>query len=223
MPRYTREERRKLRALKRLSSARDSEFEGFITHSTLYHRVYEGYSERLVPNENGRGTHIERVYVGNYYVRSASALSLKRSKVIYSLLFLLGTLCAVFAFSRPTGFNSVWYGVLPMFALLILLALFLYELVGCLPAPERMELYHYNAFGRLMKSAFRIALIAFGYALLSVVYRIVTPGAIGTLLVALGAALAGGAFLSLFFLERNSEYDTIENPVSCEQDAVVIG
>ena len=222
MERYTREERKKLRALKRLSSARDSEFEGFITHSSLYHRVYEGYSERQVPKENGRGMRIERVYVGNYFERQNTKVNLVATKVLYSVLFLLAVLCAVFAFSRPTEFNSVWYGVIPMFALIILMILFLYDLFTCLTSPKRMELYHYNCFLRLMQSALRTAIVSYVYALLSVVHRFLTPEANGVWPVTIAAALTGALFLALFLLEHRAGYDVIENPAACEQDAVVI-
>ena len=222
MERYTREERRKLRALKRLSSARDSEFEGFITHSSLYHRVYEGYSERQVPNENGRGTHIERVYVGSYFERQSTGLTLTAAKVLYPVLFLLSAACALFAFSRPTGYNSVWYGVIPLFALLILMLLFLYNLLACLTAPKRMELYHYNSFIRLSQSALRTAVVAFVYALLAVVYLLLNPGAAGIWPVTFAGALTGALFLVLFILEHRAGYHEIENPTDCAHDAVVI-
>ena len=222
MERYTREERKKLRALKRLSSARDSEFEGFITHSALYHRVYEGYSERQVPKENGRGMRIERVYVGNYFERQNTGVTLTAAKVLYPLLFLLAALCAVFAFSRPSGYNSVWYGVIPMFALIILMILFLYELFACLTSPKRMELYHYNCFLRLMKSALRTAVVAFVYSLLAVVFLFLGIDTAGTGQAAAAGALTGVLFLVLFFLERRAGYTVIENQTDCAQDAVVI-
>lgn len=222
MARYTAEERRKLRALKRLSSARDSEFEGFVTHSTMYHRMFEGYSERQVPNPNGVGTHIERVYVGNFFERTSEGTPLSLAKVIYTVLFLLAALCAVLAFSCSTTFNSVWYGVVPMFALIILMLLFLSNLISCLAAPKRMELYHYNCFGRLMQSALRIAVTAFVYALLSVLFQILSPAVQGTWQVTLWAALAGFLSLAIFFLERNSRYDVIENENEPAHDAVVI-
>ena len=222
MERYTREERKKLRALKRLSSARDSEFEGFITHSALYHRVYEGYSERQVPKENGRGMRIERVYVGTYFERQNTGVTLTMAKVLYPVLFLLAALCAVFAFSRSTGYNSIWYGVIPMFTLIILMILFLYHLFACLTSPKRMELYHYNSFLRLMQSALRTAIVAFLYALLSVVFLLLNPGTPGIWPVTVAGAFTGVLFLVLFFLEHRTGYTVIENETDCAHDAVVI-
>ena len=211
-----------MRALKRLSAARDSEWEGFITHSPLYHRVFEGYSERKVPKENGNGTRIERVYVGTYYIRRGSGRNLALTKLLYVLLYLLAAAGFVYAFTRPVGYNSVWYGAVPAFAEAIVLLLFAADLFTCLGAPRRMTVYHYNAFGKLLRLSLLAVAAALAYALLYGVFLLRGGSAAGSLPVLLPVLLTAGMLTGIFLLERHAGYDALENEKSPGSDAVVI-
>ncbi|MGN1003443.1 MAG: hypothetical protein ACI4O5_01310 [Oscillospiraceae bacterium] len=222
MAKYTAEERRRMRALKRLSSARDSEFEGFVTHSTLYHRVFEGYSERQVPRENGKGTRIERVYVGMYYIRQCGGKSTVPAKLLYAFLYLLASGSFLFALSRPIGYNSVWYGVIPAFAEIIALLFLAANLFTCLGAPCRMTLYYYNSFGKMMSLSLLAAGIVLVYTLLCAVFVFLNGTVEGSLPVLIPGALAAAALLALFQIERHTCYETIENDKELSSDAVVI-
>ena len=222
MARYTSEERKRMRALKRLSSSRDSEWEGVISHSTLYHRVFEGYSERQVPKENGKGMRIERIYVGNHFIRQGTAKAFVLTRLLYVVLYLIAVGCAITAFAQPTGYNSVWYGVIPMFGLIITLILFVSNLLSCLAAPQKMEAYHYNCFGKLITSALVISIISLVYALLALVYFAVTGIGDGIALTCLFACLTAVLFFALFSIERNTQYEVIESNSDLHSDAVVI-
>lgn len=220
--RYTKEERRRMRAVKRLANERESEWEGFITHSAMYHRVFEGYSERQVPRKSGKGVRIERVYAGNYYVRRGGAAALRRAKVLYGILYLAAVVCAGFAFTRPTGYNSVWYGVIPMFLLIVAMLIFAANLFSCLAAPERMQAYHFNCFGRLITASLLSGVIAAVYALISPAFGFLTGRWEGIPASGLFGLLAAAAFFALFALERRAGYETIEADTAIANDAVVI-
>lgn len=211
-----------MRAVKRLASERDSEWEGFITHSTMYHRVFEGYSERQVPRENGKGARIERVYVGDHYVRRGGAKALRRAKLLYAGLYLAAAVGAGLAFTCPTGYNSVWYGVVPMFTLIVMLLVSAANLLSCLTAPEQMQIYHFNCFGKLITSSLYLGMLAAVYALLAPVYCILTGVWTGGVTACLCALAAAALFFVIFAVERRAEYTTLEGHHDVESDAVVI-
>lgn len=211
-----------MRAVKRLANEREGEWEGVISHSSMYHRVFEGYSERQMPRENGKGVRIERVYIGDHYVRRGGAKAFRRAKLLYAGLYLAAALCAVVSFAQPAFCNSEWYGVIPMFALIVSLLVFAANLLSCLTAPREMELYHFNCFSRLITSALTIGIIAVGYALLTLICGALTGAWTGIALTSLFALLSAALLFTLSALERGTRYQILESRAEIASDAVVI-
>ncbi len=102
-----------------------------IWHSKAYHRFFEGYSEITVPNPDGKGTRIQRIYTGNYYRQDLT----KGQRILLRGLYVLLFLCIVYLFGSsatlPLASNSTWYVVLSQvvsipFLFWILIAFFSY-------------------------------------------------------------------------------------------------
>ena len=104
-------------------------------HSKAYHRFFEGYSEVTVPNPDGKGTRIQRIYTGNYYRQDLT----KGQRILLRGLYVVLFLCIAYLFVSnavlPLASNFTWYVVLTQvvsipFLFWILIAFFSYLPAG---------------------------------------------------------------------------------------------
>jgi hypothetical protein len=77
--------------------------------SRAYQRFFEGYEEITIPDKNGRGYQIKRIYRGEYYRQDISDSKWIGLKILYFFLF-VGSFC-FFAKAALLNLpvNSVWY------------------------------------------------------------------------------------------------------------------
>jgi hypothetical protein len=108
------------------------------SHSGSYHRHFQGWAERRVARENGKGTRIERVYVADYFRYEETDTVWKSKKLILPILFLLMAALSVLADTRDAAVNHIQaIGIMQILAFLPMVYL-LYRLVLQLAAPRNM-------------------------------------------------------------------------------------
>ena len=96
-----------------------------------YDKFFEGYSARVVPKENGKGTKVVRTYTGAVYHQELSPGMHWKIRLLYAVLFICAAAMFIAAITMSTGSNFCWYVVLSsiipaVFYGVVLLALFLY-------------------------------------------------------------------------------------------------
>lgn len=110
------------------------------SHSDSYHRHFQGWAERRVPRENGKGTRIERIYVADYFRYAETDTAWKVRKLAYPLLTLLMAALSVLADTREAAVNHIpAIGIGQILAFLPMVYL-LYRLVLQLAAPRNMTI-----------------------------------------------------------------------------------
>ena len=77
--------------------------------SRAYKRFFEGYEEVTIPNRNGRGFRIKRIYRGGYYRQDITTCRWVLLKMIYAFLFILSFCFFANPALRSIPVNSVWY------------------------------------------------------------------------------------------------------------------
>ncbi|MGM9608081.1 MAG: hypothetical protein ACI3XJ_11310 [Oscillospiraceae bacterium] len=113
-------------------------------HSNAYHRFFEGYSEKMIARENGRGNRIIREYVGKYYVQDCSDRNWMLCKAAFLVLYAAAVCLFLFALTRRTASNTVLLTAIPSGAALILLVLLLYYMIMFIFSRRRLTAYEYN-------------------------------------------------------------------------------
>ena len=116
-----------------------------IWHSKAYHRFFEGYTEFRVPNPNGKGYTIQRVYTGNYYRQDLT----KSQRVLLRLLYVVLFLCIVYFFVScailPVLSNSTWYVALTQAVSIVFLFWTVIAFISYLPAGQDMTINAYRS------------------------------------------------------------------------------
>lgn len=113
-------------------------------HSRTYHRHFEDWAEVQRAEDDGH-VHIERVYVGTYYISSLS----RRKQVLLKIGFVLAWLTIIALFIagavQQTEANSLWY--VTVFEAVATASLFwmLIALVHYLTAPEKKTINDYRS------------------------------------------------------------------------------
>jgi hypothetical protein len=144
---------------------------GSIWYSKAYHRYFEGYSEVRVPNPNGKGTRIERIYTGMYYRQDLTTRQRILLRALYVALFLGAAYLFVSSAVQPLASNSTWYVVLPQAVCLPLLFWIVIAFYYYLPAARDMTIGEYrNASPALQKAAFYAAISLGAAAVATLVY-----------------------------------------------------
>lgn len=139
------------RRLRRMEEEYGSELATTFTHSTFYHRFFEGYTETMVPRKGRRGNRIIRVYTGNYYTRACDDRAWHKIKLEYMALCLAAAAAYLYSVSREIPSNSVWYVALPGSLAVLCLLLLTADVLSCLGKARDMTLYDYkSSFRRLI-------------------------------------------------------------------------
>ena len=177
-------------------------------HSKAYHRFFEGYSEISVPNPNGKGTVIKRVYTGDYYRQDLTKGQRILLRVLYMVLFLC--VCYLFVSNAmlPLPSNSTWYVTITQAITIPFLFWITIVLLSYLPAAHDMTINEYRSSSRALKKATLGAAVSMGTVALVTMVFIILNQANGSLveLPSVLKYLAGG--LLAFLLNR------IENKVN---------
>lgn len=105
-----------------------------------YHKYFEDFEEERVPNQNGKGTHIEHKYVGYYF-------HLGMNEALRILYALMGAAvgCLAYAATRTAHCNTAGYSVVFQAVTLLLCLWFLWVLVYYVSAPKDMTIYKYKS------------------------------------------------------------------------------
>lgn len=193
-----------------------------VTHSLLYHRYFEGYSETKVLAPNGRSK-IVREYVGEYYTRKGSDRMWILSKIAYIVIFLAAAFFYVYALTREAAVNHVWYAALPGLLSAIPAVLLFVTLISCTISSRKLTSYGFSLFGRLILLCLITGGLIFLYAVSCIIFMILNPSlASGTRLPLVMALIAAVIFASIAFIEYRTGYDKITNPRTPDPDSVII-
>ena len=183
-----------------------------IAHSKAYHRFFEGYAEVSVPNPDGKGYRIQRVYTGNYYRQDLTQGQRIRLRGLYVALFLCIAYLFVSSAILPLTSNSTWYAVLPQavsvpFLFWIVVAFFSY-----LPAERDMTIADYRSSSLSLRNATLGSAICLGITALATLIFIALHPSDELLreLLSAGKYLAGGLIALLMYrIEIKVKYLTI--------------
>jgi hypothetical protein len=178
-------------------------------HSKAYHRFFEGYSEITVPEPNGKGYRIQRIYTGNYYRQDLK----KGRRILLSVLYVALFLGAVYLFVSNAilslASNSTWYVVLTQVASIPFLFWTLIALFSYLPAERDMTINTYRSSSLSLKRATFGSAISLGVlalATLAFMFLNLSGNPMAEILCA-GKYLAGGLLaLSMNRLEKKVNY-----------------
>ncbi|MCC8066955.1 MAG: hypothetical protein LIO94_07625 [Clostridiales bacterium] len=184
-------------------------------HSRLYHRHFEGYSEKVVTKANGKKK-ISRVYTASYYRCTLS----KASKILLRFLYLFLTILAV-VFSLRNGLsdadvNLVWYTALPQAILVPAFLWAAYTLLYYIFTFHDMTIGDYRSSSTgLQKVFFALFLLHCVWFFSSILFYIIHAGSSSpSIMYLLRIVLSAVACYSVSATENRIPYSKIENPVS---------
>ncbi|MCC8130842.1 MAG: hypothetical protein LIO72_03735 [Ruminococcus sp.] len=205
------------RFLRRVDDYGNDETRDPFTHSSAYHRNFQGYAEWRTPRKSGRGHSIQRLYVADYYKYSESDNIWRLKKFAYTLMFLMMATVSLASDSLPTATNQIpVIDILQMLSLITMIWV-LYRLIMQVSSPRRMTIGEHESASEGLKRA------TFACSWLMLAVAVVTP--VGTLIVfrsleaydllATGLKLVGAALsFGLHFAEKARKTDRVPNPVS---------
>lgn len=157
-------EKRISRFWQRVNDYGNDETRDPFSHSSSYHRHFQGYAEQRVPRENGKGNRIERIYVADYYEYEETDAVWRWRKLSYIILFILTAAASVLADSRPVAINRLpVVGIVQILSFIPLIYL-LYKLILQISAPRQMTIGERDA----SATGFRKASLIYGVAILVV-------------------------------------------------------
>ena len=184
------------------------------SHSSSYHRHFQGYAEQRVLREDGRGSRIERTYVADYYRYGETDTAWRYKKLGYIALTLLTAAASILADSRPAAVNHLSVvGILQLLSFVPLVYL-VYKLVLQVSAPRQMTLGERDA----SAAGFQKAALLYGAALVATAvvmpvggwtaFQVVEPldwAVIGLKL------LSGALAFLLYFMEKARRLERVPN------------
>jgi hypothetical protein len=182
--------------------------------SKAYHRHFEGYSEITVPNPNGKGTTIQRIYTGHYFRPELTGRQRILIRVLYVALFLCIVLLYISSAILPLPINSTWYVVLPQAVSLPFLFWILIAFSSYLPAERDMKIADYRSSSPYLLKATMGSAICLGItALATLVFIILNPSdeSAREMLCTGRYIVAGLIALAMHMIERKVRYLTIPN------------
>lgn len=207
---------------KRVHDYERDEMRDQISHSTSYHSFFQGYSERRVPKQNGKGYRIERIYTADY-CKYQETDHLWKFKKVYYLLVLAGAIVSLIAggtsYSRLNSMKVI--GIAQMLEWIPVVYL-TYSMIFQLQAPRLMTIGDYRASSAKLKWGALITTIYLFIVFLAMVFGTLFSG--NTLersdVTALFGELAGAGFSFLIFqMEHRREIEWIKNSVQVPDDA----
>ncbi len=194
-------------------------------HSKAYHRFFEGYSEISVPHPNGKGTSIQRVYIGNYYRQNLT----KSLRILLRMLYLVLFLCITYLYTSsailPLMINSTWYVVLPQAASVVFLFWTLIAFFFYMPAEKDMKITDYRSSSLSLLKASEGSAICLGATALAVlIFVLINPSgeSHNELLCAGKYLVAGLTALAIYLIEKKVSYLKIPNQIVPPDNSVEI-
>lgn len=193
-----------------------------ITHSTSYHKYFQGYSERKVPRESGRGYRIERIYTADYYKYQEQDALWRLKKIYYFLLLAAATAAMIIGGISPSGLNSTkLIGVAQVLAW-IPVSYLGYAMLSQLQAPRLMTIGEYRSASANLKTGALIAGIYLGAVAVLMAtqkFRIGSWFDTNDGVALLGQFVAAGLIFLVFWMEREREIERVKNPNEVPYDA----
>lgn len=157
-------EKRANRFWQRVNDYGNDETRDPFSHSSAYHRHFQGYAEQRVPKENGKGNRIERVYVADYYEYEETDTVWRWMKFSYIILFALMAAVSVLADSQPMAVNCLpAVGIVQILSFIPLIYLF-YKLILQVFAPRQMTVGERDS----SATGFRRAVLIYGATILAI-------------------------------------------------------
>ena len=195
------------------------------SHSSSYHRHFQGYAEQRIPRENGKGTRIERVYVADNYKYEETDATWRWKKMSYIVLFVLTAAVSVFADTRPVAINRLPAVGIVQILSFIPLTYLLYKLILQVFSPRQMTIGERDS----SATGFRKAALIYGVVILVIAIAMPVEKWIVFQTIELSDwALIGlkffGSALSflLYFMERARTLKKVSNGTSVPGEANVI-
>lgn len=178
-----------------------------------YHKYFEDFEEERVPNQNGKGTHIEHKYVGYYFhlgMKDAVRIVLR---ILYALMGAAAVGCLGFASTRMAHCNTVGYSVVFQAITLLLCLWFLWVLVYYVSAPKDMTIYKYKSTALQILKVSKFLAAAFLLDAAAVIVDMISAtgmerGQVICLIIYLAGALL---VLAINLIERALPYERLSN------------
>jgi len=145
-------------------------------HSRYYQRYFEGYTETVIPNPDGSGSHTKMTYTGDYYRRDLPEGKYRLRRFLYAAIC-LGTAALYFlCTTRPVGSNCTKYVVLPEVVVLACILRLSAAAAGYVTAARQMEIRVYRNSSLALKKASLACAVGLGLTALAVlVFLAVNP------------------------------------------------
>lgn len=111
-------------------------------HSRSYHRYFEGYAEKSIPDDKG-GYRIERIYVGNYYRIDLPDRTVRARAILILLLYVLAAVSYLIASLLSAVSANRYVAILTMLSLICMICM-IFPVISQLTAPREMEIRAYR-------------------------------------------------------------------------------
>jgi hypothetical protein len=213
---------RKSRYRQQLADYENDELRDPFTHSTSYHKFFQGYAERRVPKANGKGTKIERIYVENYYRYAETDTAWRWKKLIYSLCYIMAATGVIAADTRTIAMNRIpAVGIIQILSYIPLTYL-LYKLIIQVSAPRQMTIgERESASIGLQKAAVFGGIYLLLITIASLLIKRLTFGSTEPMDWAVSGVKLAGALLILILcvLEKRRNILSIQNKISMPTEA----
>jgi hypothetical protein len=213
---------RKSRYRQILDDYENDELRDPFTHSTSYHKFFQGYAERRVPKAHGKGTKIERIYVENYYRYAETDIVWRWKKLIYSLCYLIAVAGIIAADTRSIDMNRIPAVGFIQILSYIPLTYLLYKLIIQVSAPRQMTIgERESASIGLQKAALFGGIYLLVITIASLLIKRLTFGSTETPDWAVSGVKLVGALLILLLcvLEKRRNILSVQNKVSMPTEA----
>jgi len=180
-----------------------------IWHSKAYHRFFEDYSEFTIPNPNGKGYKIRRVYAGNTYRQDLTKVQWVLLRVLYVALFLCVGYLFLSSAVLPLTSNSTWYVTLPQAVSLPFMFWIVITFFSYLPAELDMTIHGYRSSSLALQKATLGSAICLGVtALGTLIFMLANPSdePLSVLRCTLSFFAGGLITLGMYWIERKVKY-----------------
>lgn len=193
-------------------------------HSRSYHRHFEDWAEVQHTDENGR-VHIERVYVGTYYISALSRQKLTLMKAGYILAWMLALALFIVGAVQQTEINSLWYVTAFEAAATACMFWMLIALINYMTAPGKKTVNDYRSSSLAVRYSSAVA----GGALIltaasALVWKLIHlhDGSGNHWLIIMLFILAGGLCFGMNRIENRVPYTEILSDQDAPEGSIVI-
>ena len=193
--------------------------EGIFSH--FYHRYFEGYSEYMIIEPDGK-RRIERVYTGEYYICPLTGMKKAARGAAYVFAFTLSAFLFVWAASRPVEANSAMYVVAAT-----AIAIAGYVMVGrgifnyC-TNPTKMTVGEWrSATERIINGSTFCSAFGILTGIMAMINNL-QHGDCGAMYYIAAYAMAAGILLFLRKTEKDTRYETSASQATCPKYATHI-